>query len=60
MYFNVGNVFIYILVRSAQQPGRINSAMSFGYGESDIMAVSKLALKVIAAPGDYRNISDEV
>ena len=37
--------------------------MSFGYGV-DIMAISGLALKVCTAykdaPGDYRNISDEV
>ena len=42
----------------------IYSAMSFGYGVGDVMAVSRLALKVIIAykdaPGDYRNISDEV
>ena len=39
-------------------------AMSFGYGVGDIMAVSRLALKVYTAykdaPGDYRNIADEV
>ena len=38
--------------------------MSFGYGVGDIMAVSRLAAKVYTAykdaPGDYRNISDEV
>ena len=38
--------------------------MSFGYGVGDIMAVSKLALKVYTAykdaPDDYRNIADEV
>ena len=38
--------------------------MSFGYGVGDIMAVSRLALKVYTAykdaPGDYRNIADEV
>ena len=38
--------------------------MSFEYGVGDIMAISGLALKVYAAyndaPGDYRNISDEV
>ena len=38
--------------------------MSFGYGVGDIMAISGLALKVCTAykdaPGDYRNISDEV
>ena len=39
-------------------------AMSFGYGVGDIMAVSRLALKVYTAykdaPDDYRNIADEV
>ena len=39
-------------------------AMSFGYGVGDIIAVSRLALKVYTAykdaPDDYRNISDEV
>ena len=38
--------------------------MSFGYGVGDIMAISGLAAKVYTAykdaPGDYRNISDEV
>ena len=38
--------------------------MSFGYGVGDIMAISRLAFKVYTAckdaPGDYRNISDEV
>ena len=38
--------------------------MSFGYGVGDAMAVSRLALKVCMAykdaPGDYRDISDEV
>ena len=38
--------------------------MSFGYGVGDIMAVSRLALKVYTAykdaPDDYRNIADEV
>ena len=38
--------------------------MSFGYGVGDIIAVSRLALKVYTAykdaPDDYRNISDEV
>ena len=38
--------------------------MSFGYGVGDIMAVSRLALKVYSAykdaPDDYRNIADEV
>ena len=38
--------------------------MSFGYGVGDFMAISGLALKVCTAykdaPGDYRNISDEV
>ena len=38
--------------------------MSFGYGVGDIMAISGLALKVCTAykdaPGDYKNISDEV
>ena len=38
--------------------------MSFGYGVGDIIAVSRLALKVYSAykdaPDDYRNISDEV
>ena len=38
--------------------------MSFGYGVGDIMAISGLALRVCTAykdaPGDYRNISDEV
>ena len=38
--------------------------MSFGYGVGDIIAISRLALKVCTAykdaPGDYRNISDEV
>ena len=38
--------------------------MSFGYSVGDIMAVSRLALKVYTAykdaPNDYRNISDEV
>ena len=42
----------------------IYPAMSFGYGVGDVMAVSRLALKVIIAykdaPDDYRNISDEV
>ena len=37
--------------------------MSFGYGVGDIMAVSRLALKVYTAykdaPDDYRNIADE-
>ena len=62
-----GNVLIYILVRETQQPGypyNRYSAMSSGYRMGDIMAMSKLALKVIVAykdaPGDYRNISDEV
>ena len=39
-------------------------AMSFGYGVGDIIAVSRLALKVYTAykdaPDDYRNIADEV
>ena len=38
--------------------------MSFGYGVGDIMAVSRLALKVYTAyknaPDDCRNIADEV
>ena len=38
--------------------------MSFGYGVGDIMAISRLALKVYTAykdaPDDYRNIADEV
>ena len=38
--------------------------MSFGYSVGDFMAISGLALKVCTAykdaPGDYRNISDEV
>ena len=38
--------------------------MSFGYGVGDIIAISRLALKVYTAykdaPDDYRNISDEV
>ena len=38
--------------------------MNFGYGVGDIMAVSRLALKVYTAyknaPDDYRNIADEV
>ena len=38
--------------------------MSFGYGVGDIMAISRLAVKVYTAykdaPDDYRNISDEV
>ena len=38
--------------------------MSFGYGVGDIMAVSRLAIKVYTAykdaPDDYRNIADEV
>ena len=38
--------------------------MSLGYGVGDIMAISGLAFKVYTAckdaPGDYRNISDEV
>ena len=46
------------------KPGQPYPAMSFGYGVGDIMAISGLALKVCTAykdaPGDYRNISDEV
>ena len=38
--------------------------MGFGYGVGDIIAVSRLALKVYTAyqdaPDDYRNIADEV
>ena len=38
--------------------------MNFGYGVGDIMAISRLAVKVCTAykdaPDDYRNISDEV
>ena len=38
--------------------------MSFGFGIGDLMAISGLAVKVYTAykdaPGDYRNISDEV
>ena len=38
--------------------------MSFGYGVGDIVAISKLAIKVYKAykdaPGDYRHIADEV
>ena len=43
---------------------RNSSAMSFGFSVSDITAISRLAFKVYTkykdAPGDYRNISDEV
>ena len=42
----------------------LSDTMSFGYGVGDIMAISRLAVKVYAAykdaPGDYSNISDEV
>ena len=38
--------------------------MSFGFGVGDIIAISRLALKVYTAykdaPDDYRNIADEV
>ena len=38
--------------------------MNFGYGAGDIIAISRLAVKVYTAykdaPGDYRDISDEV
>ena len=48
------------------KPGTCNNTniMSFGYGVGDIMAISRLALKVYTAykdaPDDYRNIADEV
>ena len=70
-YFNIvaqlENVLICLFsgtINPATRLSPLYSAMSFGYGVGDILAISGLALKVVTAykdaPGDYRNISDEV
>ena len=70
-YFNIvaqlENVLICLFsgtINPATRLSPLYSAMSFGYGVGDILAISALALKVVTAykdaPEDYRNISDEV
>ena len=47
-----------------RQPEYVYPAMSLGYGVGDVMAISRLAVKVYTAykdaPEDYRSILDEV